>query len=59
MLTVKPSTRLKICAAVILLSAGYAVLVAKDPDFAQTVMLWYVGLLLTIFVMVEVFKHHE
>lgn len=57
MRTVNPRIRLRICVAVILVSAGYAVLVAKDPDFAQAVMLGYVAVLLTIFVLIEVWKH--
>ena len=57
MLTVSPRTRLMICAAVIVLSAGYGVLITKDPDFAQAIMLGYVGILLTIFVLVEVWRH--
>jgi hypothetical protein len=55
----KPRTRLSWIAVVIVASAIYAVLVKKDPDVAQAVMLGYVGVLLTIFFLNEVWKKHE
>ena len=45
----RPRTRLLWCAVLIVGSAGYAVLIAKDRGLAQTIMLGYIGLVLTIF----------
>lgn len=55
----KPRTRLSWSLFIIIGSSLYAILVAKDPDIAQALMLGYVGLLLTIFVLNEVWKHHD
>lgn len=51
-----PNTRLRWTGGMILVSAGYAVLVAKDPEVAQAIALGYVALLLTIFVLVGTWK---
>lgn len=51
-----PRLRLALCAVMILLSAGYAVLVSKDKDLAEAVALGYIAVLLTIFTIVNVWK---
>lgn len=53
----RPSTRLLWCLVVIVGSSLYAVLVATDPNIASAVMLGYVGVLLTIFVLNEVWRN--
>lgn len=52
----RPNARLLWVAVLILGSASYGVLVKKDPDFAQAVMLGYIGLVLSIFVLVQVWR---
>lgn len=46
----KPGTRLAWVFGIIVASALYAVLVAKDSDLADNVAIYYVALVLTIFV---------
>lgn len=55
----KPQTRLKWVVVVITASIAYTFLVILDSDVAQALMLGYVGLLLTVFVVNEVWKSHE
>lgn len=56
MLEMRPNARLLLCAIMILGSASYAVLVKKDPEIASAVALGYVALILTIFVLVQVWR---
>lgn len=56
MLRMRPNARLLLCGLTILLSACYAVLVARTPEVATAVAVGYVALLLTIFVAVNVWK---
>lgn len=51
-----PRLRLWLCAVMILLSAGYAVLVAKNLEIAKAVALGYIGLMLTLLVIVNVWR---
>lgn len=51
-----PRLRLYICAAMILLSALYAVLVAKNLEIAKAVALGYIAIMLTLLVMVNLWK---
>lgn len=48
--------RLRLAAIAIVLSAGYGVLVVEARQLATTLMLGYVGVLLTIFVANEFWK---
>lgn len=56
MLEMRPNARLLWIAIMILGSASYGVLVKKDPNVASAVALGYVGLILTIFVVVQVWR---
>lgn len=49
-------TRLKLSAVMIVLSALFAVLVASDPQTASAISTGYVAVLLTAFVLVELWK---
>jgi len=49
-------TRLSLIGLLIIWSAVYATLVAKDPDLARTIMVGYIGGVLTIFVANELWK---
>jgi hypothetical protein len=51
--------RLWVIAVLILLSAGYAVLVKKAPDTAHHVAVGYVACLVTILVLLQVWKHNH
>lgn len=51
-----PRLRLWLCAGVILLSAAYGLLVAKDRRLAEAVALGYIGVVLTIFAVINVWK---
>lgn len=53
----RPNTRLIWCLVVILGSSLYAVLIATNPNVASAVMLGYVAILLTIFVLNEVWRN--
>lgn len=52
----KANTRLALSLAVIVLSAIYAVLVTKNPALASAIASGYVAVLLTIFLLVNVWK---
>ncbi len=56
MLEMRPNARLLWIAVLIIGSASYGVLVKKDPDFAQALMLGYIGLVLTIFMVVQIWR---
>lgn len=49
-------TRLSLVFALIVISAVYAALASKSPELGRTVMLGYIGLVLTIFVANELWK---
>lgn len=49
-------SRLFLAFALIVLSAGYAVLVKKDPSLAGAVASGYVAVLLTVFLLINVWK---
>lgn len=49
-------TRLTLSAAMIILSALFAVLVSQSPQVASAVATGYVAVLLTVFVMINVWK---
>lgn len=51
-----PHNRLGVVAGVIVISAGYAVLVKKDPNLASAVASGYVALLLTVLFVLNVWK---
>lgn len=59
MLSMRSNARLGWSVAIIIVSAIYAVLVAKDPNTASALMLGYVAVLLTIFVINEVWKNND
>ena len=54
----KPNARLGWVAVILVGSAVYAILITKDPDIASAIMLGYVGVLLTIFIVNEIWKHN-
>lgn len=56
MLKMRPNARLLWVVVMILGSASYGVLVKKDPSVASAIALGYVGLILTIFVLVQVWR---
>lgn len=49
-------TRLSLIGLLIVWSAVYAALVAKDPELARTIVVGYIGGVLTIFVANELWK---
>lgn len=49
-------TRLKVSALMIVISALFGVIVAQSPSIAHDVMNGYVAMLLTLFVLVNVWK---
>jgi len=51
-----PSLRLLLCGVLILISAVYAVLVAQDPAVASTVAVGYVALVVTVILIVNLWK---
>lgn len=51
-----PAKRLSFSFLIIIFSGGYGVLVVKDPDIASAVMLGYVAILLTAFVLIELWR---
>jgi len=53
-----PNTRLRLSMLMIIFSAIYAVLIAKDRDLAEVVAVGYIALLLTVFVTVNIWKKH-
>lgn len=50
------SLRLLLCGVLILLSAIYAVLVARDPTTASAIAAWYVAVVVTVILAVTVWK---
>lgn len=52
----RPNIRLIWCLVVVIGSSLYAVLVATNPNVASAVVLGYVAVLLTIFVLNEVWR---
>lgn len=50
------ATRLKVCALLIVLSAVYAVLVARDPAIASAIASGYVAAVLTVVVLTTIWK---
>lgn len=52
----RPNTRLSLSAVIIIGSALYAVLVARDPQVAGAVASGYVAILLSVFVLVNYWK---
>lgn len=50
------SYRLLLCGVLILLSAVYAVLVARDPAFAAAIAAGYVAIVFTVFLIVNFWK---
>ncbi len=55
----RPSTRLALVIGIILVSAFYAVLVHEDPSVASAIAVGYVALLLTVFILINVWKKPE
>lgn len=51
-----PSTRLRMSALMILLSAIYGVLIAQDPNTATAIALGYVAALLTAIILTNIWK---
>jgi len=51
-----PNTRLAWCGILIFGSAIYAVLIAYNPRLAADVMLGYIGIVLTILTVINVWK---
>jgi len=51
-----PITRLKVSVVVIIVSAAYGILVAENPELATDVWRAYVAGLLTVLVLVNVWK---
>lgn len=52
----RPNARLIWCAVMILASVAYAALVSSDASIASAIAVGYVALLLTIFVLTNVWK---
>jgi|1186.fasta_scaffold501595_3 hypothetical protein len=50
------STRLRLSGVIIILSALFAVLIATDPATASAVFMGYVALILTAFLLSQVWK---
>jgi hypothetical protein len=51
-----PKLRLYLCAIIVALSGAYAVLIATDIELAKAVALGYIGLILTIFLLLNVWR---
>lgn len=56
MLRMRPNTRLSWLVVLILGSAVYTALIVMDPEIARTIMVGYIGAVLTIFVANELWK---
>lgn len=56
MLQMPASLRLLLCGIVILISAVYTVLVVRDPSFASALASGYVALVVTVFLIVNLWK---
>lgn len=52
----KANTRLSLIAFLIVGSALYAFLIAKDPKFAEAIALGYIAMLLTVLTIINVWK---
>lgn len=50
------NTRLQISGVMIVVSAAYAILVARDPETATAIAAGYIALVLTAIVLVNVWK---
>lgn len=50
------NARLRLSFLIIVASAAYAVLIVKDPAVASAISSWYIAVLLTIFVTINVWK---
>lgn len=50
------NTRLHLIAGIILVSAVYAILIAKDPALASAIASGYIALLLTVLVVLNLWK---
>lgn len=50
------NTRLKLCAVIIVLSAAYAVVVAKSPQVASAIAAGYTAVLITVLLALNVWK---
>jgi hypothetical protein len=55
----RPNARMSLAALTIVISAAYGVLIIEKPDTASALMLGYVGLLLTIIVLCNVWKRDD
>ena len=55
----KPRTRLSLILFVLAGSVFYTALIAFDEELARTVGVGYIGIVLTIFVANELWRHHE
>ena len=51
-----PNTRLRMSIFMIVFSAVYAVLIAEDRDLAEVVAVGYIALLLTVFIIINMWK---
>lgn len=51
-----PSTRLKLCLLIVVVSAIYAVVVVHDPHVATSLSTFYVAIVVTVFVIANVWK---
>lgn len=51
-----PKTRLKLIAGLLALSTIYALLVSISPEFARIVAVGYIALMLTILVLIQLWK---
>lgn len=56
MLQMRASTRLVWCGVIIIASALYGLLIVRDPEVAQAVAIGYVAALLTIFVILHIWR---
>lgn len=55
----RPKARLALAALLIVGSTIYASLIIVDPELARTLMTGYIGALLTVFIVAEVWKKHD
>lgn len=51
-----PSTRLRWSFVIVIVSAVYAILIFENPQVASAVASWYVAVLLSIFVLGEIWR---
>lgn len=51
-----PSIRLRLVVVILVMSAIYAVMVAKDPAVAGAISSGYVAIVVTVFILVNVWK---